>query len=53
METAKIEELEAKLNEIQNMFTDEEIAKMSTEQRVKIAEMIAKLEARIEAIKEL
>ena len=53
METAKLEELETKLKEITNMFTDEEIESMTVEQRAKITTLVAQLEARIEALKEL
>ena len=52
METAKIEELKAKLDEITNMFTDEEIASMTPEEKTEITLAIARLNARIKLLEE-
>jgi hypothetical protein len=48
----KIEELKQKLEEIENMFTDEEIASMTPEEKEQVAVAIVKLKGRIKILEE-
>ena len=48
----KIEELKQKLEEITNMFTDEEIASMTPEEKEQVVTAIAKLKGRIKILEE-
>jgi len=48
----KIEELKQKLEEIENMFTDEEIASMTPEEKEQVAVAIARLQERIKILEE-
>ncbi len=48
----KIENLKQKLEEITNMFTDEEIASMTPEEKEQVVVAIARLQERIKILEE-